>query len=508
MEQSAMSVLSKYFSTGTAAQERDFISDIFVNIADYQKIITPPSRSIRLLVGSKGSGKSALLEYHYKKCIDNKVPALYMTPIDIDVESFEENEGSSFTTQKIYKALIQQIAIQIGSELHGLITDEQEALVDAAVKAGARQLGALDTLIRVLSPIGSAITKVDFQKMLPDLHYTTDTCVEGINQSLQTLPSEDTVFYVLFDDIDQFGNPGNKNYIDIIWCAVLAFKKIAEKLPHIRPIITMRSEIWRRIKVHRQNLRDQVDHIRPMVYELIPSPEDMNRILTYRMQYCRKQLDGVDSLVFEPFFQGDDCKIPSSGERRYWKDYLVTSSRERPRDTVQLVHKLAENAIKHGRQVIMDQDVDETALSYSTERVDDLVNENSDLCPELETVIRSFSSVDFHPSADEVRNHLLRVPGRGRISIQSKTLIAQNIDDMYKLWNLLYEIEFLTPRAKDCTQPKGFTHIRPYVDPTLVSASRWTDMQKFIWEIHPCYRSYLINISNASKKMIGFPSTY
>lgn len=501
-----MSILSKYFSSGTAAQERDFISDIFVSVTDYQKIITPPSRSIRLLVGSKGSGKSALLEYHHKKCMDSLIPSLYLTPTDIEVEPFAENEGSAFTIQKIYKALVSQIAIQIGIELHGMLTNEQETLVQEAVKAGVRQPGFLDTTLHALSKIGVALTKLDFQRMLPDLHYTTDTCVEGINQSLLTLPKEDTVFYILFDDIDLFGTPGSSNYIDIIWCAILAFKKLAEKLPHVRPIITMRNEIWRRITTPRQNQRDQVDHIRTMVHELNPSPQEMHQILTRRMQYCRKQYDGVDFKAFEPFFQGTDCKMPSSTDRRYWWDYLVTSSRERPRDTVQLVHKLSENADRHGRQFITDQDVDETALSYSSERVDDLVNENSDLCPELETVIRSFSSIDFQPSADTVRNHLLGVPGRGRITIQSKPLSANNKDDMFKLWKLLYEIEFLTPRAKDCTQPKGFMHIRPYADPTLVSASRWTDMQKYIWEIHPCYRSYLMDISNANRRMAGFPT--
>lgn len=506
MDQTALNILIKYFSSGTAAQERDFISDIFVSVADYQKIITPPSRSIRLLVGSKGSGKSALLEYHYQKCIDEKVPVLYMTPTDIEVEPFTENEGSAFTTQKIYRSLVKQIAIQIGTQLHGLISDQQEALVKEAVEAGTRNPGFTDITLRILSTIGVALSNIDFQRMLPELHYTTNTCIEGINQSFQALQETDPVFYILFDDIDQFGNPGNNNYIDIIWCAILAFKKLAENLPNIRPIITLRNEIWRRITKQRHNLRDQVDHVRPMVHELIPSSEEMRHILSRRLEYCKKEYDGSAANPFEPFFDGYSCKMPSSGDRRSWQDYLVTSSRERPRDTVQLVHELAENAIYHRRPLITDLDVDETSLSYSTERVDDLVNENSDLCPELETVIRSFSSVAFQPSADEVRKHLLGVPGRGRITIRSKALRSGNVDDMFELWNLLYEVEFLTPRAKDCTQPKGFTHIRPYTDLTLVSASRWNDMQKYIWEIHPCYRSYLLNISCSNKKMIGMPS--
>ena len=496
-----LEIMQQYFSTGSATQEKNFIADVFVINENFEDIIMPASRSIRLLVGSKGSGKSALLEYLYQRCLAEEIPAISLSPIDIEIEDISGDAANFVLVQKIYKALVREIAIKIGSGLGGAITDEQESLVKEAVDAGVRQPQTIDSLLRILSPIGKAISNIDFDKMLPELKTSTRVNVSAINN---TLPQQGKIFYVLFDDIDLFGNAGSKNYIDTIWCAILAFKTLAERLPNIRTIVTLRNEIWRQIRDNRQNARDQVDHVRPMIRYLLPTTTDMKKILNRRLEYCKSFLDTKIEDNYAPFFENSACKMPSSDEKRLWEDYLVISSRERPRDTVQLVQHLVSHALRNGRNRINDVDVEETALLYSSERVDDLVNESADLCPQLEIVIRSFTSVDFQASAEDVKTLLLGIPGKGRIVISGKALSAGNMDDMFKLWKILYDIEFLTPRAKDVTQPKGFTHIRPSTDSTLVSSARWNDMQKYIWEIHPCYRSYLIDIRNQNRKMIGF----
>lgn len=496
-----LEILQQYFSTGSAAQEKNYITDVFVMNDQFQDIVMPQSRSIRLLVGSKGSGKSALLEYLYQTCLKEDIPVLSMSPIDIEIEDISDETPNVILVQKIYRSLVNEIAIKIGSGLGGSISNEQESLVKAAVDAGVRQPLMIDSLLKVLMPIGKAVSNIDFEKMLSDVKTSTKATVNAINT---TLPQQDKIFYVLFDDIDLFGNAGHKNYIDTIWSAILAFKILAERLPNIRVIVTLRNEIWRQIRDDRRNARDQVDHVRPMIRYLLPTTADMKKILNRRLSYCKSFLNSKNSDNYAPFFEGTVCKMPSTSEKRLWEDYLVTTSRERPRDTVQLVQHLVAHALQSGRKKIADIDVEETALAYSKERVDDLVNESADLCPQLETVIRTFISVDFRPNAEDVRQLLLGVPGRGRIEISGKALIANNMDDMFKLWKILYDIEFLTPRAKDVTQSKGFTHIRPSKDSTLVSVSRWNDMQKYIWEIHPCYRSYLLDIRKQHKRMVGF----
>ncbi len=492
-------ILQKYFSTGSAAQEKAFLSDVFVINDNFQEIILPEENTIRLLVGSKGSGKSALLEYLKQKCENEGIPVLSLTPVDIELDDVNTDVASSVLIQKIYRALVKEIAVKIGSGLGGAISNGQKAMVEAAVDSGARQQTLTDSLLRVLMPIGKAVTQIDFEKMLPKYNTSTKTLVTAINH---TLPPDGRIFYILFDDIDLFGNAGSPKYIDTIWCAILAFKILAERLPNIRAIVTLRNEIWRRIRDGRNNFRDQVDHVRSMICYLLPTTEDMKRILTRRLAYCRDLLsESTSKNCFSPFFEGPDCKIPSSNERRLWEDYLVTASRDRPRDTVQLVQQLVTHAIHSEHALINDDDVEKTALQYSTERVDDLVNENSDLCPQLETVIRAFASIDFRSSVERIREFLLGIPGRGLITISGKAIQSGNMDDMFRLWSILYEIEFLTPRAKDYTQRKGYSHVRPSSDSTLVSAQRWNEMQKYDWEVHPCYRSFLINIQNQNKRM-------
>ena len=494
-----LGVLQKYFSSGSAAQEKSFLSDVFVINENYQEIILPAENSIRLLVGSKGSGKSALLEYLRQKCEIEQIPVLSLSPIDIDISGVNTDVSSSTLIQTIYSALVKEIAVKIGSGLGGAITSEQKSMVVAAVDAGARQQTHTDSLLQVLMPIGKAVSQIDFEKMLPHYNTSTRTLVSAINY---TLPKDGKIFYILFDDIDLFGNPGSPRYIDTIWCAILAFKILAERLPNIRTIVTLRNEIWRRIQNGRQNARDQVDHIRSMVRTLLPTTAEMKKILKRRLTYCKNLLPKSSSKnCYSPFFEGSDCKVPSSNERRLWEDYLVTASRERPRDTVQLVQHLVTHAIQSEHNAINDNDVEQTALQYSQERFDDLINENADLCPQLETVIRAFSSISFQSSANDIKDFLLGIPGRGAITIAGKALQSGNMEDMFRLWRILFEIEFLTPRTKDNTQRKGYSHIRPSSDSTLVSAQRWNDMQKFIWEVHPCYRSFLIHIDNQNKRM-------
>ncbi len=47
-----LEIMRQYFSTGSAAQEKNFIADVFVINDNFQDIIMPASLSIRLLVGS------------------------------------------------------------------------------------------------------------------------------------------------------------------------------------------------------------------------------------------------------------------------------------------------------------------------------------------------------------------------------------------------------------------------------------------------------------------------
>ena len=87
----------------------------------------------------------------------------------------------------------------------------------------------------------------------------------------------------------------------------------------------------------------------------------MIEIVHRRIQRAAQEIDphihSDDS--FEVFFDNPDVKLPTSNsERRSWESFLIKNSRERPRDTIQLVERLIVSATQRNSPKIGDVDVD------------------------------------------------------------------------------------------------------------------------------------------------------
>lgn len=490
--------LLEFFNTGSADSEKDFLVDVFVPSTDFNDIISFPSKTCRLLIGNKGSGKSALLEYIDLNCKKNGIYSLYLTPDEILEEDFDEQVSVAMITKKLQRSIVNTIAAKIGENLKGLLSEEDNALLTSAIEAGSVSEGIFDKVVRVLTPIGTALTDIDFQSMLEKPEYSENYFIRAINNNLY---KQEKLFYVLFDDIDQISSISNQNYYDVIWGTILAIQKVATKLPNIRPIITLRTEVWRNVTNNSNGNRDQIDHIRPMIRVINPAAEDIRKILRKRLEHCAGKGKNIKE-AYGLYFQEERCKVPRSNQTRKWEDFLVTSSRERPRDTVQLVQHLANNAKKAGNDKITSDDVESTAYAYSQERFSDIVSENSDICGQIETIIRSFIDLDFELEAKTVLEHLKRLPSITSIKMQKTVLHTDNQEDAFKIWHLLYNIEFLTPRIADNTKETQYRYIRPSEDTTLIMVSRWNDIQRYLWDVHPCYRAFLMREHDNKMKTI------
>lgn len=493
--------LKKYFFAATAESEKNFLDDVFVTSADFKNIIEPIPGAMCVLVGNKGSGKSAILERLVNRGLSRKIPVIRITPSDLTQLDFDENTSPAKIINSVKESVINYMAIECGKNLSGLLSDSQKKLYDAAINAGANSKKGIDKLADFIKPIGKAITNIDF-----DMICESSSTQTQLTQSVKDQCSNNQkTFYVLMDDIDQISSVERKDRNDIIWGVILAMFNISQELDNVFPIITVRKEIWRQITTDNGN-RDKFDQIRNMVHILEPTREDMGRIIKKRLAYCLNQnCDKSYSNPYEPFFEGTDCKLPTTNdERRRWEDYLVSSSRGTPRDIIQLVNHLICNAIKNDRIKITDDDVDDTALTYSRERVEDLITQNQDFCTGLDNVIRSFSAEKkFEFSADEIKKHLNSSLGVGRVSVNKK-IIHPNDGSIFLLWDALSNIGFLNAQSADYRQAKQYS-FKQY-EKGLICESRWNDMQKYSWHISPCYRSYLIDIQNNEKIRSLFPS--
>ena len=501
--------LEKYFTTGTAEAEGNILADAFVPLRDYLEIINPPHASPRLLVGKKGSGKSAFIRVLKKRMDDVHVPTLILKPEDVDMKDVAATSSIGEITKCAVAALISAIASHIGSELSGLLTDEEQViLAKHAEHVGMRKPDGVQKALHFLAPIGSKVSGIDFEKMAKS--FGSGSVEEVKRAVVQSVEKDGKVFYLLFDDTDQIASPSEPTHLNRIWGFLLAARSVSQQCPNLRCIVTLRTEVWLRLQRDDAGQRDQVDHFRSLALQLNPGEDDVGKIIERRLRLAADEMEINSANVFEPFFDGASVAIPTSSETRSWKDFIVKRSRERPRDAVQLIALLLKAARKGNSEKVNNHHVATTMVQYSEERVDDLRREMDDECKQIKEIIRSFAGIaydsgPFTLSADSMLKHLRGLPSRFGITLLGTLLKPGDEDCTFRLWKFLFDAGFMGARRDDSTKAKGFTHIGPRDDLDLIAKPRWNDIQKYKWEINPAYRDFLIAVKKHDNLGISFP---
>lgn len=210
------------------------------------------------------------------------------------------------------------------------------------------------------------------------------------------------------------------------------------------------------------------------------------------------------------FFAGNGARAPTSKEFSSWSDLVVTRSRNRPRDAVQLLNALARSANGRGANKIDQVDIDSVFPAFSKKRVEFLRNEAEEECPDIQKVVDAlalipFDQGSFKASFEVVRRALLNVPGAG-VTLFKKKLRPNDDDDFLRLLEFLFDYDILNARVSDNRQKNSYRFVRPSDDKTLISRGRWGDLQKIVWEVNPAFRDYLISVQNDESAKTGLAS--
>lgn len=477
--------LQKFFPTGTTEGEREILQSVFIYSEAFDKIISPPANSPRILVGTKGSGKIALLQFLSDKCAKEQIPFVSMTPDDFDLSKFPVNSNLAEIKRLVFEYLILHVASKLATQ--GLVLSKHDNLIyQAKKKLGKGDSDAIEKLFKILNPIGKSLSGFDFASMLPN--DTPDS--ESLSKAIRTsMSNNQRFFYLVIDDTDQIGTASDPLYLNRIWGLLLGVRKLAERLPHLKCIVTLRTEIWRRLKYDKANNLDQIDHFQPLICDLQPRNQFIENIWRKRLQAAA----GSPGNQVIRYFAQETVTLPGSIEVRSWGDFLSKNSRERPRDMVQLMQKLISKALDNDSSKITSNHLESIIFEYSRERVDYTCNEFQGDCTELNAIFHALSSLNYRESSDSVLSFLEKLPSSFAFNIRGKSIKA-NRHDAFQTWQLLHEAGVLNARALDSRNEKNYRHINYADDQGLVSISRWNDMQKYQWEIHPVYRSFFESI--------------
>lgn len=494
---SHLDVLLKYFPTGTAEGERSVLEQAFIMPEQMADIISAPVGSPRLMVGSKGIGKSAILQQLLRSCGEAQIPAMLLHPDDIDVETVGDAKDIGTLKRRMYQCLLTAMAVRLGQGANGLVSGAAAELHKLAVGVGKKKKDFVERLLSGLNAIAVPVAGVDAEKFARSL-------AGGVSGPLSEavkgyLVNAQSIAVLMVDDTDQLAAPTEVSHLNRLWAFLLAVRRLSEENPAIHPIISLRSEVWLRLQHEERGQRDQVDHFRTLAVDLRASGSHLEKILTRRLECARHEAGDRSANPLGPFFEKGDMALPQSTERRPWSSFITKSARDRPRDVVQLVHRMATTARNRGRSCITSADAEESMHTYSRERVGDLSIEVGNDCPQFEDVARTFAGQSFELSFEELRKHMTKIPTRFSVQVRSRTLHADDKDDFVRLLGVLFEAGFINARIPDSRMSKNFRHVVFPDDPTLVSLSRWNDLQAARWEIHPAFRTWLMDVQLESK---------
>lgn len=486
--------LLPYVRTGTAESDRKMLDHLFIKPAQFDQLCAIEPGGMRLLTGTKGIGKSAVVEWLAKISKKQNLPCLLIRPDNIVGSATPAVKDIGSLKSYYYEILVRTIAAQIGSQLKGFLTGPAAKLYNEARQRKMTDGDFVSKALELVTAISVPVSKIDGVKLGKDLagENSPTSLIGAINQQLL---SSGNVFYLLIDDTDQLAAPSEAEHLNRIWALLLAVRRLVGECEDIRAIVTLRSSVWARMASESVGQRDQTDHLRGFVVALRAEDNLMKDIIRRRLTRAAKDF-GKTGDPYSVFFKGVSVNLPTSTEVRPWETFILKSARERPRDAIQLIKNMIDVA-KDKTKPLGGDEADKGMQSYSKERVDDIVNEFSLDCANIRNIIDSFTAVAFELEFEPLRAHLVTVPSGSSTNIRGEVIQPQSNEGSVKILALLHESGFINARVLDDRAPKGFRHILFQDDPYFVRWDNWNDMQAATWEVHPAFRTYLLGVRKA-----------
>ena len=445
-----------------AAEDEDIgrLREYYFKSSTYEQVIT--DLPLRLLVGHKGIGKSALFQVAIAEDRDANRMALLIRPDDVVGLA---TEGSDFlkTIRDWKTGLVEIIAKKALSSLGMGSTDLPARLK----RFGGRVLDLLHETFKKAKPVDySGAQRLVLEKFLKDRYVS-----------------------IYIDDLDR-GWQGERADVHRISALLNGVRDIVNENPNLRFRIGLRSDVYYLVRTSDES----TDKIEGSVIWQTWTNHEIFVLLVKRIEtFFGRSVDEQGLLemrqrdlarylhpLMEPRFRG----------RGHWVDapiyrVLMSLIRKRPRDLVKLCTLAARNARKYNQIKIKTNNFEEIFEEYSQGRVQDTINEFRSELPAIERLLLNMKPSRKERAAKEgyvystvtLLEKIKNVMEGGRFqfaaggSATAKDLAA-----------FMYKINFLNARKE-----AGGPIVRKYFEENRYLTSRFADFG-FDWEVHPAYR--------------------
>lgn len=386
--------LQRALSHGLIESGLDFGSDVaerdegltryFITTTSYKAV---ESHKRHIVVGPKGSGKSAILKELSKRELNTLVitPEHYATDILETIKKVASvSEVAAYTTTwkytllvEIFRKLIQR---QVGDN-RGL-AEIRKYLVSRGHLNGdlslfERFMGYLKRITQLKGKVSPAEGQVyaDTAEELNKLF--------KMDELLQLLPALERVlrkssFTVYLDELDQsWNNTDTANgFLTALLIAAIQLRGISENL-HV--VVFLRSEIFDMLKPHLA----QLDKLRSDIEALHWSKKELTNLVVSR---------AVDSLKITADFEAADAikyLFPGTFEDTSISsfEYLLSRTSMRPREVIQFCNLALRIAQDDGLSTISVDSIQRAEEQFSSWKLEHIVSENMFIYPGLDNLL-------------------------------------------------------------------------------------------------------------------------
>lgn len=446
-------------------EKRGFLDKVFLKTSIYHRV---REYNRELVIGRKGSGKSAIWLMLRKALLEEKHSVIAITPQSLSAQKIEKLRTDSISQNEPYilswkYALLVKLSLELiklpleNSEplqwVNKFLRDNEEINKNAFERFIA-SIGISELKLNVFGVEGSL--KTSSASSAQELSTNIEKFQDHIGQILIGIPEKQ--FFVLIDKVDEHWRQTEQSKNMIIGL-IKAVHDLNTSLHHSQFILFLREDIYDSL------IFNDSDKFHSLEERLVWEEKDLKHLLATRGKVSSNMdIDDVDA-IWNKMFAAEVRSQPSF-------QYIVQRTMRRPRDIIQFCNNALAEAQNSGHSQIIAQDILKAEGQYSAWKLKDIVSEFVVQYPYLQDLLgifqgfqAEFSRTDFEKRYEEAVSKL-----KSHEDIQS---ITAN-----KMLQILYSIGFLGVKTKEIT-------VFAFDDPGVVLAQQ----EKIV--IHPVFHSAL-----------------
>jgi len=453
----------KLFGTYAGEEEDiDRLKQYYFKNDIYESIIA--DQPLKILVGNKGVGKSALFQYAIAESIGKGMMPVILRPDDV-AEIWEKYENVISTIKKWKYQLIDIIAKKI----------LQQFELDSS------------TVTAMIVPSGMKIFRI-LEKHLLSLKADRALSSTQLDQVEQFLKTQKIVVYL--DDIDRSWQ-NRQEGVTIISALINAIRDLSSENKGLTFKLALRLDVYNAVRTADESsdkYENAVVHQSYKVHEIFILL--VKRIITFygenldEEHLSRLQQDHLaENLysLFERSFRGKGlwANVPT-------KTVLLSLIRNRPRDLIKLCVTAAKEAYRQQSTIIRTEHIEAILPVYSRSIIDDTIAEYKSELPSIEKLIYGMRASksqkkaedNFRFTTTELHSKLHQIKQNNQFNFAKGGEAT-----VHALKDFLYKINFITARK---TLQNGTIVRSSYEENPNLSLSYISE--GYEWEVHLAYR--------------------